>query len=57
MWAHAEDLGTLEFTLMQVVSFIAGSVCIPTDFMTCSCCLYWPQDVSPDLADEVVFLR
>ncbi|KAI0303936.1 alpha/beta-hydrolase [Russula brevipes] len=24
MWAHAEDLDTLEFTLMQVISYIAG---------------------------------
>ena len=53
MWAHAEDLDTLEFTLMQIVSYIAGPVCIPTDFMTCSCCLYMLQDVSADLADEV----
>ena len=53
MWAHAEDLNTLEFTLMQVVSYIAGPVCISTDFVTCSFCLYRPQDVSADLADEV----
>jgi hypothetical protein len=26
MWAHAEDLETLEFTLMQVASYIAGPV-------------------------------
>ena len=26
MWAHAEDLDTLEFTLMQVISHIAGPV-------------------------------
>jgi hypothetical protein len=53
MWAHAEDLDTLEFTLMQIVTYIAGPVCIPTDFMTCSCCSYRLQDVSIDLADEV----
>jgi hypothetical protein len=55
MWAHAEDLDTLEFTLMQIVSYIAGPVCIPTDFVTCSCCLYRLQDVSADLADEVQY--
>ena len=53
MWAHAEDLVTLEFALMQVVSYITGPVCNPTDFVTCSCCLYRLQDVSTDLADEV----
>ena len=26
MWAHAEDLDTLEFALMQVTSYIAGPV-------------------------------
>ena len=26
MWAHAEDLDTLEFTLMQVISHLAGTV-------------------------------
>jgi hypothetical protein len=26
MWAHAEDLDTLEFTLMQIVTYIAGPV-------------------------------
>lgn len=53
MWAHAEDLDTLEFALMQVVSYIAGPVCIPTDFIRCSYRLYRSQDVSTDLADEV----
>jgi hypothetical protein len=53
MWSHAEDLDTLEFTLMQIVTYIAGPVWTPTNFMTCSCCLYRLQDVSTDLADEV----
>ena len=53
MWAHAEDLDTLEFTLMQIVTYIAGPVSIPTNFMACSCCLYRLQEVSTDLADEV----
>lgn len=26
MWANAEDLDTLEFTLMQVISHLAGPV-------------------------------
>ena len=26
MWAHAEDLDTLEFALMQVITYIAGPV-------------------------------
>ena len=36
MWAHAEDLDTLEFALMQVVTYIAGPVCIATNFTPCS---------------------
>jgi hypothetical protein len=32
MWAHAEDLDTLEFTLMQVITYIAGAVRILTVF-------------------------
>lgn len=42
MWAHAEDLDTLEFTLMQVITYIAGPVRIPAVFATCSCCSYNP---------------
>ncbi len=34
MWAHSEDLDTLEFALMQIVTYIAGPVRIPTVFMT-----------------------
>lgn len=30
MWAHAEDLTTLEFSLMQVTSYITGPVRIIT---------------------------
>lgn len=26
MWAHAEDLDTLEFTCMQVITYITGPV-------------------------------
>jgi hypothetical protein len=33
MWAHAEDLDTLEFALMQVTAYIAGPVRIPTTFV------------------------
>jgi hypothetical protein len=33
MWAHAEDLDTLEFTLMQVISHIAGPVRSPLLFL------------------------
>jgi len=35
MWAHAEDLDTLEFALMQVIAYIAGSVRILTVFVVC----------------------
>jgi hypothetical protein len=38
MWAHAEDLDTLEFALMQVISYIAGPVRTPSLFMMSLCC-------------------
>jgi hypothetical protein len=38
MWAHAEDLDTLEFALMQVISYIAGPVRAPPFFMVSLCC-------------------
>lgn len=54
MWAHAEDLDTLEFTLMQVITYIAGPVRILTVFMPLVWLIqYNPQDVSTDFTDEV----
>jgi len=38
MWAHAEDLDTLEFALMQVTAYIAGPVRIPTTFAVLISC-------------------
>jgi hypothetical protein len=38
MWAHAEDLDTLEFALMQVTAYIAGPVRIPTTFVVLILC-------------------
>jgi hypothetical protein len=38
MWAHAEDLDTLEFALMQVTAYIAGPVRIPTIFFVLVSC-------------------
>ncbi len=40
MWAHAEDLDTLEFTLMQIIAYIAGPVRIgiPTPLLLLSAC-------------------
>jgi hypothetical protein len=36
MWAHAEDLDTLEFTLMQVISYIVGPVRVtPSSWRPC----------------------
>jgi hypothetical protein len=46
MWAHAEDLDTLEFTLMQVISYIVGPVRITL--------LSWRPCVADD---EMVTLR
>ncbi len=40
MWAHAEDLDTLEFALMQCIAYIVGPVRIgiPTSFLLLMAC-------------------
>jgi hypothetical protein len=38
IWAHAEDLDTLEFALMQVISYIAGPVRTSPIFIVPLCC-------------------
>ena len=64
MWAHAEDLDTLEFTLMQVIAYVTGPVRIgiPTSFFLLMArrllallirMLFSPQDVDADFADDV----
>ena len=67
MWAHAEDLDTLEFTLMQVIAYITGPVRIgiPTSFFSshgpslvrvADTDSFTPQDVDADFADDVCYL-